>query len=115
MPTVVVIDDQVEVAEVIAAILSASGFEAAIATSGRDGITLVNKTAPSAVVCDMRMPGLGGHEVTLVLKAQPATSHIPIVLVTGNCEEEFHGMGDAFLTKPVDFAHLVQTVRQLTT
>lgn len=114
MPSVVVIDDQPEVAEVIAAILSAHGFDTRIATSGSDGINLINKTAPNAVVCDMRMPGLGGHEVTLVLKAQPATSHIPVVLVTGDCEQEYHGMGDAFLTKPVDFGHLVRTVQDLT-
>jgi CheY-like chemotaxis protein len=115
MTRVVVIDDELAVAEVIAAILAAHGFEARIATSGTDGITLVNRTAPDAVVCDMRMPGLGGHEVTLLLKAQPSTSHIPVVIVTGDCEAEFHGMGDAFLLKPLDFTHLVNTVRALAT
>jgi two-component system cell cycle response regulator len=111
--SVVVIDDEPAVAEVIAAILSAHGFEARFATSGTDGLSLVNRTAPDAVICDMRMPGLGGHEVTLMLKAQPTTSHIPVVLVTGDCEAEYHGMGDAFLFKPLDFQHLVHTVREL--
>jgi CheY-like chemotaxis protein len=110
---VVVIDDDVGVAEVIAAILKAHGFHVCIANSGSAGIRLVNETVPCAVVCDMRMPGLGGHEVLLVLKAQPRTSHIPIVLVTGACEAEFVGMGDAFLHKPLQCEELVNAIEQL--
>jgi CheY-like chemotaxis protein len=97
---VVVIDDDETVAAVVAAVLQARGFSVNVALSGSAGIRLVREVIPDAVVCDMRMPEIGGHEVTLMLKAQPSTSHIPVVLITGDCEMEFVGMGDAFLYKP---------------
>lgn len=113
MRKVVVIDDDERVAEVIAAILAAHGFEARIANSGSAGIRLVRETLPDAVVCDMRMPEIGGHEVTLMLKAQPRTCHIPVVLVTGDCDAEYVGMGDAFFHKPVHWSELVSTLEHL--
>ncbi len=108
-----VIDDDEEVAEVLAAFLNTGGYDTQIATSGSAGIRLVNETVPFAVVCDMRMPGIGGEEVILQLKSQPLTSHIPVVVVTGYCEEEFAGIGDAFLPKPVRCHELVEAVGQL--
>jgi CheY-like chemotaxis protein len=110
---VVVIDDDEAVAEVVAALLKAHGFATKVALSGSDGLRLIRETLPDAVVCDMRMPEIGGHEVTLMLKAQPATSHIPIVLVTGDCDAEYVGMGDAFLRKPLFARELVGALDQL--
>ena len=115
MRRVVVIDDDEGVAVAIAKFLEFSGYKATFATSGAAGIELVLKTLPDAVVCDMRMPGLGGEQVLLMLKAQPSTSHIPIVIVTGYCAPEFRGIGDAFLIKPFKCNELVNTIEQLAT
>lgn len=113
MRRVVVIDDDEGVAVAISRFLQFRGYETAIATSGAAGIALVIDTVPDAVVCDMRMPGLGGEQVLLILKAQPTTCHIPVVIVTGFCSPDFVGMGDAFLVKPFKCDDLVHAIEHL--
>jgi CheY-like chemotaxis protein len=110
---VVVIDDDVLVGELTAALLSSRGCDVHVAASGQAGIQLVREIIPDAVLCDMRMPGIGGEEVLLTLKAQPATSHIPIVLMSGQCDAEFISMGDAFIWKPFQCDELVATIERL--
>ncbi len=113
MRRVVVIDDDEGVAAAIAKFLQFRGYDAVFATSGAAGIALVIDTLPDAVVCDMRMPGLGGEQVLLVLKAQPKTCHIPVVIVTGFCSPDFVGIGDAFLVKPFKCDELVGAIEHL--
>jgi len=101
MRRVVVIDDDPPVAEMLAELLAARGYETSVATSGEAGIRLVSQTVPDAVVCDMRMPEVGGEEVFRRLKSAPTTSHIPIILMTGYSATEYAGLGDAFFEKPL--------------
>ena len=101
------------VGELTAVLLGDRGFDVQLATSGEAGIQLVLNTIPHAVVCDMRMPGIGGEEVCLTLKSQRATSHIPVVLMSGQCDAEFVGLGDAFLWKPFNCDELVSTIERL--
>lgn len=89
------------------------GYKTAFATSGAAGIELVLSTLPDAVVCDIRMPGLSGEQVLLMLKSLPKTSHIPVVMVTGYCSPEFKGIGDAFLIKPFKCDELVDAIEHL--
>jgi CheY-like chemotaxis protein len=113
MRRVVVIDDDAGVAAAIAKFLEFRGYKTTFATSGAAGIELVLATLPDAVVCDMRMPGLGGEQVLLMLKAQPTTCNIPVVIVTGYCSPEFRGIGDAFLVKPFKSDELVDAIEHL--
>ena len=113
MRRVVVIDDDVPVAEMLAELLAARGYEASIATSGEAGIRLVSETVPDAVVCDMRMPEVGGDEVFRRLKSAPATRHIPIILMTGYSVTEYAGLGDAFFEKPLSPDELWDTIEHL--
>ena len=64
------------------------------------------------VVSDIRMPGMQGDELASVLKADPATAHLPVLLMSGHS----HAGGescDAFLSKPFVVADLLATVRRL--
>jgi CheY-like chemotaxis protein len=110
---VVVIDDDQNIADVLAAFLTSGGFQVKIATSAATGIRLVKETIPDAVVCDMRMPGGGGDTVIEALKEQPRTAHIPVLLVTSFCTPEILGIADALLLKPVRCNELVSTVEHL--
>jgi CheY-like chemotaxis protein len=112
--TVVVIDDNELIAEVLAGFLKSAGFNVRVATSARAGLGLVTEIVPDAVVCDMRMPELCGADVIEQIKSQPRTSHIPVVLVTSYCTPEVLGIADALLLKPVRNIDLVAAVQQLT-
>jgi CheY-like chemotaxis protein len=97
---VLLIDDEENVARIVADVLQCFGYDVEVATSGRDGVLRACTSLPDAIVCDARMPELGGEEVILMLKAQPATQHIPIVLTSGYNEPAFAHLADAFLSKP---------------
>jgi CheY-like chemotaxis protein len=97
---VLLIDDEESIVRVVGEVLHAMGYEISMATSGRDGLQTANSMRPDAIVCDVRMPELGGEEVVSMLRAQPDTTHIPIVLVSGYCEPAFAHIADAFLPKP---------------
>jgi DNA-binding NarL/FixJ family response regulator len=80
--SVVVIDDEPTVREVLVALLEASGYDVpGSAENARDGIALATRTQPDVVLMDMRMPGMSGLEATpLLVEACPGTR---IILLTG--------------------------------
>ena len=103
---VLVIEDEKAVAEVVSDVLQCFGYDVAVATSGKEGLRTACTSLPDAVVCDVRMPEIGGEEVMLALKAQPTTAKIPVVLVSGYCEPSFAHLADAFLQKPFSMEEL---------
>jgi CheY-like chemotaxis protein len=112
MPRVVVIDDEEVVGELTGAVLGMKGYDVRVASSGETGIRLVRESLPDAVVCDVRMPVIGGAEVILALRSHPATKHIPVLLMSGQCDPGCISMGDAFLQKPFNVAELLATLER---
>jgi twitching motility two-component system response regulator PilH len=110
MPRVVVIDDEEMVATLTGAVLGMKGYDVKVATSGQAGIQLVFETLPDAVVCDVRMPEVGGEQVIQALRSHAATSHIPVVLISGQCDARESMLGDAFFQKPFNVVELVATL-----
>ena len=95
------------VASLTGAVLGMKGYDVQVATSGRAGLEMIFKTIPDAVVCDVRMPEFGGEQVIQALRAQAATSHIPVVLISGQCDARESMLGDAFFQKPYDLRELL--------
>ena len=114
--TVLVIDDDHDMAELIACFLGAENFRPIIATHGADGLTHARLLQPAAIICDSCMPGLDGLEVIEALRLDPATAPIPIVLMSGYGPGRFDGSGaDAFLPKPIQVDEMLALIRSLTT
>ena len=80
---ILIVDDDPEVAGVLAAILAEEGCDAAIARDGREALARARAIAPRLILLDVLLPDLDGAEVCRRLQADPATAHIPIVFVTG--------------------------------
>ena len=112
MDRVVVIDDEPLVAEACAVILRVAGYEVSVATDGESGLRLVSEWLPDVVVSDIRMPGIDGLELVSLLKAQPATAHIPVLLMSGHGYADMNSC-DAFLPKPFLVPELLATVQHL--
>jgi CheY-like chemotaxis protein len=102
--TVLVIDDDPDAADLMARALERSGFATLRASKGGDGIELARKKKPDAITLDVMMPGMDGWSVLSVLKGDPATAKIPVVMVTMLQDRQlgFALGADDFLTKPVD-------------
>jgi len=98
--------------------LSIAGFEVKVAANGEEGVDWAKTLLPDLIVMDLRLPGIDGWEATRRLKSQPATKHIPIIVVTADTsqqsrEKAFAAGCDGFETKPVNFEKLVKTIHSL--
>ncbi|HEX7027207.1 MAG TPA: PAS domain S-box protein [Gammaproteobacteria bacterium] len=104
---VLVVDDNVDAAESVTAILRWSGYDARCVYDGPSALQAALEYKPDVVVLDIGLPGLDGYEVARRLRAQPLFANTPIVAVTGYGQENDRKRSreagfDAHLTKPVD-------------
>jgi signal transduction histidine kinase/CheY-like chemotaxis protein len=114
-PTIIVIDDDSTVLDLMKRHLSKEGFNVLTAANGPDGLELARRHQPVAITTDVMMPGMDGWSVITELKADPATAHIPIILVTMSDNREMGmaiGVSD-YLSKPVDWKRLSSVMDRL--
>jgi signal transduction histidine kinase/DNA-binding response OmpR family regulator len=102
--TILIIDDDPDAADLMARALDRSGFATIRAAKGGEGIVIAREQQPDAITLDVMMPGMDGWSVLSVLKSDPRTSKIPVVMVTMLQDRQLgYALGAAdFLTKPVD-------------
>jgi signal transduction histidine kinase/CheY-like chemotaxis protein len=103
-PLVLIVDDDPDACELLRRNLEKQGYRARTAASGPRGLELARSLHPDAITLDVMMPGMDGWSVLSSLKADPATSRIPVVMVTMLGDR---GLGYAlgasdYLSKPVD-------------
>ncbi|UOQ99424.1 ATP-binding protein [Hymenobacter sp. 5317J-9] len=115
---VLLIEDSAEVRSFIAEALAADGYRLLLAEDGEAGLAQARAEVPDLVVSDVMMPGLGGHQVCAALKADPATSHIPVVLLTARSSADDRLLGletgaNAYMPKPFRPRELRAQVRSL--
>ena len=111
--SVLIIDDDPNLAEAVEAFLQPSGYATQVARTGFQGLKLARETRPAVILCDMKMPHMAGTDVLRALSSDPATSYIPRVLMTGNIDaDRSHAHG--FLLKPFDEADLIAVVERVT-
>ena len=114
---VLAIDDQLYTRDVVAAILRRSGAEVTTASSVRDGLECVTKSAPDVIVCDIAMPEEDGYAFVRELRANPEAgiASLPVIALTafGRAEDQESALGsgfDDYLKKPVEPSDLANAV-----
>ncbi len=115
---ILVVDDIPANVKLLEVRLLAEYFEVLTATNGPDAIEICENGRVDVVLLDIMMPGMDGFEVCRRLKSDPATSHVPIVIVTAldQVADRIRGLeagADDFLTKPVNDLQLMTRVRSL--
>ncbi|MEZ4267990.1 MAG: response regulator [Myxococcota bacterium] len=115
---VLVVDDEPLNVKLFKAKLATERYEVQTASNGEDALRMVAEQAPDLILLDIMMPGMDGYEVTRRLKADPATSHVPVILVTAltGTEEKNRGLeagADEFLNKPVNTHELLARVKSM--
>ncbi|WP_378950808.1 PleD family two-component system response regulator [Mesorhizobium sp. ANAO-SY3R2] len=115
---ILVVDDIAANVKLLEVRLLAEYFEVLTAYNGPDAIAACAAGKVDVVLLDVMMPGMDGFEVCRRLKADPATAHIPVVMVTAldHVSDRVRGLdagADDFLTKPVNDLQLVTRVKSL--
>jgi len=112
LPTVLVIDDDPDVHDMLRRFLSRKGFLVHTAPNGKEGIRLAKSLCPYAITLDVMMPSMDGWEVLTALKADPITANIPTIMLTiVNDQNVGYALGAAdYLIKPVDRDRLILTL-----
>ena len=116
--TVLIVDDEPTIRNIMEGLLFQEGYDLAFAESGAEALTQVEKLAPDIILLDVMMPGMDGFEVCQRLKADKRWRHIPIILITALGDKEdlirgFDAGADDFLRKPVDSLELRARVRSM--
>lgn len=115
---VLVVDDVPANLKLLEVRLTAEYFEVVTACNGAEALRIADKGDCDIVLLDVMMPGMDGIETCRILKANPATHHIPVVIVTAldQPEDRVRGLeagAEDFLTKPVSDVALITRVRSL--
>jgi two-component system, OmpR family, phosphate regulon response regulator PhoB len=117
-PRVLVVEDEPDIAALIAYQLTREGFRVETASTGTDALTAVNREIPDLVVLDRMLPGISGDEVLRTLRQQTSTASIPVLVLTAKREQEDRIQGlelgaDDYLTKPFSPRELVLRVQSI--
>jgi PAS domain S-box-containing protein len=106
--TVLVIDDEAVVRDLMQRALVRQGFHVVTAAGGDEGLRLARELRPDAITLDVLMPGMDGWAVLSTLKADPGLADIPVIMLTILDDKNLgYALGAAdYLTKPIDREHL---------
>ncbi|UGV40521.1 response regulator [Methanococcoides orientis] len=117
LPKILVVDDNQKILELMEAYLT-SDYEVLTAYNGKEGLDIIKKEDIDLVLIDIMMPDIEGYEVCNILKNDPRTQFIPVIIVSAlsNRKDRIKGFeagADEFLTKPVDQLELKTRIRSL--
>lgn len=115
---ILVVDDEPEAVELVEFNLKQAGFDVATAADGAEALKKTRSLLPSLVVLDLMLPEMDGLEVCKMLRRDPATAAIPIIMLTAKAAEIDRVVGlelgaDDYLTKPFSPRELVLRVKKL--
>jgi DNA-binding response OmpR family regulator len=118
VPRVLVVEDSADIAELIRHYLERANYTVDQLTTGSDVLPRVRLTPPDLVVLDLMLPGMDGLLVCQALRRDPATAHLPIIMLTARGEETDRVRGlelgaDDYVTKPFSPKELVARVAAL--
>jgi PAS domain S-box-containing protein len=112
--TILVIDDDAAVRELMQRFLIKEGFRVVTAPGGEEGLRLARDVHPQAITLDVMMPGMDGWAVLAALKADPQLSDIPVIMLTIVEDRNLgHALGATdYLTKPIDWNRLATVLKK---
>ena len=115
---VLIIDDSKESSDLFNDFIKSWGYDTLLAYQGREAIDVAFKEKPDLILLDIMLPGMNGFEICRMLKENPETRQIPIIMVTALTSPEDRVNGyiagtDNFLVKPVNYKELKAIIQNL--
>ena len=118
MPKILLVEDNELNRDMLSRRLARNGFEVVMAVDGGQGVAMASSEKPDLILMDMSLPVMDGWEATRRVKADAATSAIPVIALTAHAlvedREKAHAAGcDDFDTKPVELPRLLKKINRL--
>ncbi len=118
MKRILIIEDETDLAELIAYNLQKEGYQVSICANGRDGLETARHELPDLILLDLMLPEMMGTEVCTILRQQQKTRTIPVLILTARSDEIDRVVGfevgaDDYLVKPFSMRELVLRIRAL--
>ena len=118
MSTILIIEDEPDLAELVRFHLEQAGFAAEVAHSGREGLDAIRRARPALVVLDLMLPDLSGTDVCREVRTDPKLRDLPVLMLTARADEVDRVVGfelgaDDYVTKPFSPRELVLRVRAI--
>jgi DNA-binding response OmpR family regulator len=115
MPTILIVDDDTTLLDLLSVHLSSGGLNVQVAPDAAIALRTVIDTPPDLVLLDIGLPYLDGMEILAAMKSDPASRDIPVLVLTGHHDEQEYvqamNLGaDGFLNKPVDRERLINEI-----
>ncbi|MEK7859186.1 MAG: response regulator [Elusimicrobiota bacterium] len=116
--SILIVEDEFEIAENLQALLSAKGYQASVARDGAEGVAMARKLHPDLMLLDIILPKIGGFDVCKLLKSDPKTKDIRIIMITGlnrnsDVELAFQNGANDYIFKPFDSARLFKKIEKV--
>ena len=113
--TILVIEDNALNSELIRDLLETGDFSILQAGSAEEGLEMVRRTKPDLILMDCGLPGISGLRATVLLKNDPATADIPVIVLTahamkGDEKRAFEAGCDGYMVKPIDVRQFVPLI-----
>ena len=118
MKQILIIEDEQDIIDLLEFNLRKDGFEVSSAKSGEDGLRFARSKLPDIILLDLMLPGINGLDICKLLKTDPKTGHIPIIMLTAKNEEVDIVTGlevgaDDYITKPFSPKVVIARLRAL--
>ncbi len=118
--TVLVIDDDPVILELLRVNFEIEGFDVVCASNGEEGLRLAHSAAPDVVISDIMMPRRDGLQLLSDLKADPGTEDLPVILLSAKAQKSEVQQGldmgaDDYITKPFDPLELIDRLNAVMT
>lgn len=116
---VVLVEDEVNIAEAIRFLLSNEGWRVETLANGANAVEIIRKVQPELVMLDVMLPGKSGFEILDELRADPDLASLPVLMLTARGQSRDREMAvkagvSRFMTKPFSNAEMLEAVRDLT-
>ncbi len=117
-PKILLIDDEKEFLDFMLKGLLPSGYEVLTAEDGDAGLIKARMFRPDMIICDVKMPIKNGFEVLSQIRKDPSFNRVPFIMLTAvddlkKAEKAYDQEADFYVTKPVEFAKLLQQITLL--
>jgi CheY-like chemotaxis protein len=116
MTTILVVDDEYLIADILSFALEDEGFMVVKASNGRKGLEVLERERPALIVTDFMMPVMDGLEFATAVRALPSVNHLPIILMSGaqaHIGLQRSDLFDAVLPKPFEIGAIIAEVKKL--